>query len=169
MDARAGEDVIHNTGTIDVDADAVTSSNSVAFTVAGVAGAVSTSTATADAVAISGGDGDDRLINEGTLDSNADATAVSVSFAASAGGVAIAADAVWDGGTKADAHASGLDGGRGDDTIQNTAEVDATANSTSQFEQCGHDGGGGFRCGFHRHVHRRGGCYRRLARVTMWF
>ena len=38
---------------------------------------------------------------------------------------------MWDGGTKADAHASGLDGGRGDDTIQNTAEVDATANSTT--------------------------------------
>jgi len=131
MDARAGEDRIHNTGTIDVDADAVTSSNSVAFTVAGVAGAVSTSTATADATALSGGDGDDRLINEGALDSTADATAVSVSFAASAGGAAIAADAVWDGGTTAEAHASGLDGGLGDDIIQNTAQVDASATSTA--------------------------------------
>ena len=131
VDAQAGQDMIHNNGAMAVDADAVTSSTSVAFTVAGVSGAISTSTATADAQAISAGDGDDTLVNEGALDSTANATAVSVSFAASAGGAAIAADAAWDGGTKANASSQGLAGGLGNDEIRNTAGIDATADSTA--------------------------------------
>ncbi|MDJ0926016.1 MAG: autotransporter outer membrane beta-barrel domain-containing protein [Gammaproteobacteria bacterium] len=162
--AAAGNDEVTNTGQIDASAFALAPSLSVAVDLGqenktGIAAAVSTSTAEAKTNAIRGGDGDDTLDNSGLLNATADANAVSANVAVVNQGVAAAADAVWDGGTKAEAEATGIAGDGGDrtrntrlsigtndtsftketvaadgvDDIDNTGEInaDATANAGS--------------------------------------
>jgi uncharacterized protein YhjY with autotransporter beta-barrel domain len=119
---EGGSDTIDNGGDIVSEATVVAPSVAVAFTVAGVAAAVSTASADAEATAIDGGDGADRLDNRAALDVRADAKAVAVNVAIAGVGAAVAADAVWDGGTTAVARGRGLDGGDGDDAIGN--EID---------------------------------------------
>ncbi len=158
--SASGNDTVRNSGDITVGATSTAPTVSIAASAGSGAGAavtVSTSTAGSDAIAIRGGDGDDSIVNDGTLISTADATAVTANVSLTNTGVAAAADAVWDGGTKANADATGIagDGGErthsrlvsvgtdglhydddgvladGADTIDNGGDVHATATSTA--------------------------------------
>lgn len=152
-----GDDTIINDARVDANSTAVSSSVGVSVAVAGVAAAASTATTSADAAGIDAGGGNDDITNRGELDvdavSNANAVAVSVTPA----GVAVTGDAVWDGGTTAEASAIGLAGdgsasgtttesivsrdvirhrsitetAHGDDTILNEARIDAQAVSVA--------------------------------------
>jgi len=129
-----GLDTIDNSGAITSTSTVVAPSVAVAFTVGGVSAAVSTASADAEAKAIDGGEDADIIDNTGTLDATAGADAVAVNVSVAGVGAAVAADAVWDGGTTSIANARGIDGGGGDDMIRNTslgAEIDTTANSTA--------------------------------------
>jgi hypothetical protein len=134
VDGGKGSDEIANDARIEATADADTTSVGVSAVILGGVGAsISTSTAKSHAVAVDGGDENDTIANAGNLTAIADSTATGVNVSVSLLGAAISADAVWDGGTTADATAKGINGGTGGDTIGNAAVVDAsaTANSTS--------------------------------------
>ncbi|HNR22553.1 MAG TPA: hypothetical protein PKL49_05970 [Steroidobacteraceae bacterium] len=126
-----GEDLIVNSGELDV--DATVTAPSVTYSVGGIA-AVASSTATADtdASAIDAGDDDDEIQNSGDVDVLADATAVTVNVAISAG-AAGSVDNVWDGGTTATAVADGLRAAGGDDAVTNAegARVGTLARATT--------------------------------------
>jgi uncharacterized protein YhjY with autotransporter beta-barrel domain len=152
-----GNDTITNEAKIDTNATAVSGSIGVSVAVAGVAAAASTATATADATAINAGGGNDSITNKGELSSTAVAVAAAVVVSVTPAGVALAADAVWDGGTTAQAKATGIsaDGNAqsargettisthdirnktivesvsGNDTIVNEAKIDAMAVAVS--------------------------------------
>jgi uncharacterized protein YhjY with autotransporter beta-barrel domain len=106
--SATGNDTITNEAKIDTNATAVSGSIGVSVAVAGVAAAASTATARADATAINAGGGDDSITNEGDLSSTAVANANAVVVSVTPAGVAVAADAVWDGGTTAEATATGI-------------------------------------------------------------
>lgn len=117
--AASGDDEVINSGQIDATSFALAPSLNVAIDLGqenktGLAAAVSTSSADAKSTAIRGGDGNDDLDNSGLLNATADAKAVSANVAVVNKGVAAAADAVWDGGTKAEATAVGIAGDGGD-------------------------------------------------------
>jgi hypothetical protein len=128
-----GADTIVNAGAIDTTANARAIAASVSANVAGVAVAVSTATAEARATAIDAGEGDDLIQNlaEGTLTAEAIARGSAVNISATGAGVTASTDAVWDGGTHADAVARGIDGGAGNDAILNAAAVDARADASA--------------------------------------
>ena len=130
IDTGSGNDTVKNTAGTESMATATTPAVSVAF--GGIVGAaVSTATSEAWASAIDTGDGNDSLTNSGQLTTTADANAVAVNVALTATGLAVAADAAWDGGTTAEAFATGIDGGKGDDALFNTASIDSTADANS--------------------------------------
>ena len=133
IDVGGGADKVTNAGEIEATSGAISDSTAVSVAVEGVAGAVSTATAEANAKAIDGGDGADEIINHamGGLISQADATAIGVNVTIAGEGVAVSADAVWEGGTTATATAKGIDGGRGADGITNDAAIEATASSNA--------------------------------------
>ena len=80
----------------------------------GVTVALSGSTAEGEATAIRGGDGDDHITNHGELGANATSMAEAASIALTLeAGVAVAGNAVWDGGVKAEATAVGIAGDGG--------------------------------------------------------
>lgn len=117
--AASGADQVVNSGQIDATSFALAPSLNVAIDLGkenktGLAAAVSTSSADAKTTAIRGGDGNDDLFNSGLLNATATATALSANVAVVNKGVAAAADAVWDGGTKAEATAVGIAGDGGD-------------------------------------------------------
>jgi len=127
-----GIDTIVNEGDLTSQSNAISPSVSVSFTVAGVSAAVSTATSNAEANAITGGDDADEIENLGALDVDATSTAVSVNVSLAAGGVAIASDSVWAGGTTSNADAIGITGGNGDDEIATrtaAGTIDATAHA----------------------------------------
>ena len=111
-------------------------SNGLALSLAGVAG-TTTSSGSATGIGLEGGKGDDALDNHGAIVADAESKATSRSVALAGSGVALAMDAVWDGGTKATSTATGMSGDGGIDTLRNfgTIEVgkrfdtDATARS----------------------------------------
>ena len=132
-----GSDELGNDGTVDIKSTADVDSNGIALTASGVAGAVVTSSASATSVGLEGGKGDDTLDNHGEIMADAQSDATSTSVALAGSGVALAMDAVWDGGTHATSTATGMSGDKGIDTLHNfgTIEVgrrvdtDATARS----------------------------------------
>lgn len=128
-----GADTIDNSGDVTVTADSTTVSVSGAVAVTGVGIATSTSNATANAAAIDAGAGSgiDDVGNSGVLTVNSTATAVSTSMSVSNGGLAVAADSVWDGGTTASSRARGIDVGAGGETVRNDGRIDATSNASA--------------------------------------
>ena len=156
-----GDDTITNSGSIDAVAVSVVPSIGVAVTPAGLSVALSQATTTARAAAIDAGSGNDFVDNSEQLTATATSVSVAVPVAVTPAGVAIAADAVWDGGTSADAEAVGIAGDgagtdfvdefsiavidgevgiyardsetvvTGDDTIFNNADVTSTAVSVA--------------------------------------
>ena len=129
--AAAGNDTITNTATIDVQADSTAPAASVAVPIKGMGVALSTTTAEATAAAIDAGGGTDIITNSGELKSTANATAATANVAVTNTGLAVAADAVWKGGTTATATAKGIDGGDGQSTVTNQGAIEANANSTA--------------------------------------
>ena len=131
IDVGLGADTVTNEGEIEAISDATAASVAVSVAVTGVAGASATSTATSKATAIDGGYGQDvdTVTNKGKLMATANALAAAASVSVTNTGVAISADSVWDGGTKSEAIAKGIDVGNGADTVSNEGEIEATADA----------------------------------------
>ena len=129
----AWDDTIINVTTIDANAAADSTSVGVSATVGLVAGASSTSTAKTEATAIDAGTGNDTVGNAGALTAVADSDAGAVSVSVTGVGVGAAFDAAWDGGTTADATATGIDGGDGEAILpkQQTVAAISTADTSS--------------------------------------
>lgn len=135
IEAGSGLDTVTNNALIDAHATSVTAAGSVAFTYGGVAGAITTSTAVADVEGIDGGEGDDALTSRHEIRAYADATAVAATGSIGVFGVALSGDATWDGGTGAQALSDGISGDAGNDTINNTAQVDVDARARANSIQ----------------------------------
>jgi uncharacterized protein YhjY with autotransporter beta-barrel domain len=140
MDGGDGNDKLYNTGTISAEnveahARATGVSVSAQASFAGIAGgaaiADTSGSAKSTVKGVDGGDGNDKLRNDGTVNvagkAKANASSIGVSVSGTigvAGGAEI---------TKADMSAqsdvTGLDGGRGRDAIANTSDVTATSNA----------------------------------------
>ncbi len=133
IDVGAGGETVINDGVMDVTADATTLSAAVAVAISGIAGASATSTGLADAIAIDAREGNDAdtVTNTGRLDVTANSLAASAAVTFTSSGVAIATDAVWDGGTGATSRARGIDVGDGADTVDNTGEITVTGDATA--------------------------------------
>ena len=112
----AGNDTIVNSGTIEAHASSTAPTVTIGFTGSGLAATVSTSTADSIANGIRGGEGDDTIDNVGDVTTSASSTAVTANVSVTPFGAAVAADAVWDGGTTAEANAIGIAGDGGDQT-----------------------------------------------------
>jgi uncharacterized protein YhjY with autotransporter beta-barrel domain len=128
-----GNDELRNTNVVTADAHSEAKSVAIAATVIGVAGATATSTSTADATALSGDEGDDLIVNEGTVNSSSLAEADGVSVAVSGIGGAVAGSFL-DNGSTAEATATGIGGGDGIDTLANMlgADIDVLATAESR-------------------------------------
>jgi len=109
-EAASGNDTITNDGKISATSVAVAPAVTVSLTLNGVAAAVSTATAEATAVAIDAGSGDDTVTNTGDLIVESVANADAVNITSGLFTVAVAADAVWSGGTTAIAKSVGISG-----------------------------------------------------------
>jgi len=155
IDGGDDGDDIDNRADIDITTDAESDSVSVSVTLAGSMGGVASGEAMANAsadsiarsVGITGGGGDDNIdtadesfdVNELSIHthsrSDAAATAVSVTLAGAVG--AANGAAVADASATGESFSTGIDGGSGEDVINNTsaveatAEADATASSTT--------------------------------------
>lgn len=119
--AATGNDVVLNSGDIKARAISTAATATVAATPKNVAAAVSTSSAESESFGIKGGGGNDSIENSGFITAYADALAATASVAVNTGsGVTVAADAVWDSGTKAEAKATGIagDGGNASETTR---------------------------------------------------
>lgn len=144
LEGGGGDDDLTNTSSITIrDVRAETDAVSVAVSLnaslnAGVAAGVAmTDTSTnsnVTAKGISGGDGNDLISNTGTITANnnigaeADATSVSVSGQMSMAGVAISA-ALSDASANAVTTVAGIDGGAGDDAIDNRGAINLNSRS----------------------------------------
>ena len=128
-----GDDAVDNSGDMTTTATAVTGTGAVSVTgVGGVAGAISTATATSDSTAIETGAGDDMVTNSGDLTTETVAIAAAVNVAVTGvGGVSIAGNNVWDGGTLSEAQARGIDSGDGDDRLNNSGDISASATTVT--------------------------------------
>jgi hypothetical protein len=92
------------------------------------------------------------------LTSTANATATTANVAFTKTGLAVAADAVWNGGTTARSQSTGIDGGDGKTTVANSGAIEANSSATSlseawlsRFWRRGSDGhvNGRIACGRH--------------------
>ncbi|MEN6446234.1 MAG: hypothetical protein ABFD70_00640 [Syntrophaceae bacterium] len=149
MDGGSGADAVSNTGEIEVTVTPTASSASVGVTAQGVKGMGAaagisvtdgTTKAIASATGIAGSDGDDTLANSGSITINAlpdaDSASVSVSISAAQEGVA-AGGTFADATTTAEATLIGMDGGAGNDTINNSGTIAITADATSSSASVG--------------------------------
>ncbi|UCB49043.1 MAG: hypothetical protein JSW56_18370, partial [Deltaproteobacteria bacterium] len=141
--SNGGDEIITRGGTIPVNATAEVDSTDALVTISvaneSLVGGSSLNNAsvTAEALAkgIDGGEGDDRIVNDETeVSANAvgDATAVGVSLMISGN---LEGDmngkALTDSSATADARATGIDGGNGNDTIENQGNISANADSNA--------------------------------------
>lgn len=130
IDGSTGNDTVTNAsaGFIDVDATAVSTSTSVAISanVIGAAWTDTSATTTTRALGITGGEGNDSLANLGRIDVDSSATANvnNVSFNLSGA-------TVVRGWTTASATAVGIDGGTGNDSLDNRNTIESTSTATS--------------------------------------
>ena len=131
IDVGAGKDNINNSGAITAESDARAAELAVSVAVTGVAGAIATSTGESSAIAINAGAGDDTVVNSGALTADADSFAATGTVSVTTAGVAVAGGKVWDGGTTTDAHARGIETGAGKDNVDNSGNIDATADAVS--------------------------------------
>ncbi len=160
---KAGLDdkgVLHS-GSVDVTADPVAKSTSVAVTVSGLtkggisggaAITVGTTEARSTAAGIGGGDGDDKIVNSGKVavrtSPDATSTKVSVEIGVAGGEMGLVGGVSYaDAETTAEANAAGIDGGKGNDKIVNTGTVEVTAQPASTSAQVGVTGHGVFGTG----------------------
>lgn len=130
VDGGSGDDAITNAsaGFIDVDATAVATSTAVSISanVIGAAWADTSATTTIRALGIVGGEGSDSLANLGLIqaDSVSTANVNNVSFNLSGA-------TVVRGWTTASATAVGMDGGAGNDSVENSKTIASTSTATT--------------------------------------
>lgn len=137
MDSGAGDDsLLHNSSTLNATALANTHSTAASVAAKGLAVANAASTATAEAFGMQGGDGNEQvagddfaIINDGDVTVLASAYAQGEQVSVVGEGVAASISSRWDQGTTADANAIGIDGGAGNDDIQNNGTLDIDANA----------------------------------------
>ncbi len=134
IDGGAGDDVLRNEGTATVGATANSTRTNVAVTgtlsldgiAAGASFAKASNTALSDARGMDGGQGSDRIVNTGTLTTDATTTAqtntVSVTIGIAVFSGLSAGAAVASSETTATSLAAGLSGGDGCDVLRNGAE-----------------------------------------------
>ncbi len=122
VDGGDGDDGIENSGEVTVSSFAETPAVSLALNGSGVA--INDAETHSDTISIGlfGGGGDDLIVNDGIVSSTstAETKGTILSIGVVSGGTANA-------GIIADAGASGVDGGEGDDSIVNRGELGATA------------------------------------------
>ena len=142
IDGGDGRNDLRNTGDVTVDATAGAHAVAVTVTMAGTlkasggavsaSGADTSSTATADATGIKGGDGNDTIVNTGTIGvtatTNVDSVSSSNSFSVVSKGL-VAGAALARAVTEGTSTAIGIDGGDGSNDIANHGTVNATANA----------------------------------------
>lgn len=125
MDGGAGDDVLGNSGTLTVAADAWAGVGGTSFAFAGQAPAVATLGAGATASGLAGGGGADRLRNEGVVKATA-----SSRVAVTGGATAIFGGASAGSNVSATATASGIAAGDGDDLVQQLGTLEVSAAAT---------------------------------------
>lgn len=125
MDGGAGDDVLGNSGTLTVAADAWAGVGGTSFAFAGQAPAVATLGAGATASGLAGGTGADRLRNEGVVKA-----AASSRVAVTGGATAIFGGASAGSNVSATATASGIAAGDGDDLVQQLGTLEVSAAAT---------------------------------------
>ena len=123
-----GQDTIDNSGDLATHASA--SATNAKITLAGIGAAAATGSlfkggadASAEATAIHSGIDNDTLTNSGTISGSATAETLSVQVSGSLAGVSLASDSLFLGGSKAEAKATALNAGLGDDTVNNTGQI----------------------------------------------
>ena len=143
IDGGDDADAIDNRGDIGLSADAEATGVSVSLDVAGTmqgdaAGSSvsdSSTTATAAAIGIAGGEGDDEIINEAvgtTTNAHAGATGVSVGLTVSGSMKGnVEGQALSDASVTADAAATGIDGGSGQDRIDNWSKLSSAVDASA--------------------------------------
>jgi len=126
MRGGTGDDGLGNTGTVNATSHATASGTAVTVNLVGASIGNVDTTATSTATGIGGDDGNDLVANAGIVNSTAtaDAPATSVS-------VNLAGAGLGDATTNAISAAYGVDGGNGDDSIDSTAKITASATSTT--------------------------------------
>jgi len=126
LDGGEGADDLESLGTLAVSAESllVKSGGSTHFTLAGTNDSSSGLVAFTAALGLAGGDGADSLVTAGTITVDARST-----LDATGGSTTIAGTAAASGTSGAETHAAGLDGGAGDDSIRNDADLDIDATS----------------------------------------
>lgn len=127
--AGDGADMLFNDGAIEADSLASATGAAIAFALEGVAVAITTASTDAAAVGIDAGAGDDYVESTNTITANSLSNANSLNVALTKFGVSAAGNNVWDGGTTALAHATGVAGGTGLDTVINSGNMDVDASS----------------------------------------
>jgi uncharacterized protein with beta-barrel porin domain len=143
IDGGKDDDIIDNSGVIQLFSDADATSTAVSVTVSGTlrgqAGgeALSKASTTADAAAIgiAGGDGADEIINRAGISANANSKAKTVGVTV---GITVASEGIAEGAALSDssstslAVATGIDGGADDDTIDNEGAINVSSLADAQ-------------------------------------
>ncbi|MCP5044192.1 MAG: autotransporter domain-containing protein, partial [bacterium] len=137
IDTDAGNDRITNTGTLMVNSTSKASAGTVSVEVVGVADADVGTTSSASAVGIDGGDGTDKIANEGNIVLTSSATTDATDASVNVFGVANSAGAI-----NATAAATGVEGGLGNDRIWNSGNITATGSSTMILKETSFEFGG---------------------------
>lgn len=128
MEDGEGDDLLENSGTLDADASATADANDVAVGLLGAAIADADVTAEAFATGLAGGAGNDTLLNTGRADADADATLDAANTSFELAGFAKSTNLLT-----ANATATGMAGGEGDDSVRNEGELIANATATSDL------------------------------------
>jgi len=120
------QDLILNQGNILVAGSSKTIGTSVGASVDPVSFADTTSTSVTHGTGMSGGNGDDDIVNLGSIDVTGNSTATGTSV-----GVALRYAAFSDASTSAATHSTGISGDAGLDNLLNLDSIKTTANSTA--------------------------------------
>ncbi len=126
INSSFGDDLIYNSGLVSADATAWSLGVAVEGLPAGATVGIANNTASATALGVHGASDDDVVINLGTIDATADATATSVLIDVSLLGAAVSVAT-----TTSDALSVGLGGGTGEDTIASYGPISAAATATT--------------------------------------
>lgn len=132
LDGGAGVDSLTNTGTLNVNAAADANVNRIAVTVVGASIGSASANTNARAAGLNGGEDGDTLINEGTI--NADAQSDIDSDGVDVTAIGAGVD-TGDGAIVGDAYATGIIGGGGADTLNNSGRIISDATSRSDDSQ----------------------------------
>ena len=126
-----GDDVIHNSSTIDVGAEATSTGVDVTVTLAGWSAGNAATVVDASATGIDAGAGNDIVSNAGTLIATSTSSGSGVSVDVTLASIDfLFGPVVGDVATTANATSLGMDGGAGDDQMLNTGSITSTATAT---------------------------------------